>query len=140
LTAALSANGLTLTVSKADGTTASITAFESVLRGVVFTHSISVTTAEIAAGRTVTITATDGGNQIVGATSVALSLSARAAAASSVARFVTSATTERRAFVNSGNDSASSDSASPDPPSRFVSEGGNKNSISHARAMPNPLR
>lgn len=73
LTATLS--GLALTVSKADGSTASVTAFESVLRGVVFTHSISVTDAEVAAGRTVTITATDGGNQTVGTTTVALSLS-----------------------------------------------------------------
>lgn len=74
LTATLS--GLTLTVSKADGSTAAIAAFESVLRGVVFTHSASVTSAEITAGRTVTITATDGGNQTVGSTTVALSLSA----------------------------------------------------------------
>ncbi|WP_194943061.1 S-layer family protein [Limnohabitans sp. 2KL-27] len=66
---------LTLTVSKADGTTASITSFESVLRGVVFTHSVVVADDEISAGRTVTITATDGGNQTVGTTTVALSLS-----------------------------------------------------------------
>ena len=74
LTATLS--GLSLTVSKADGSTAAIAAFESVLRGVVFTHSATVTSAEITAGRTVTITAIDGGNQTVGSTTVALSMSA----------------------------------------------------------------
>jgi VCBS repeat-containing protein len=72
LTATISANGLTLTISKASGT-GGITSFQSVLDGVVFTHSATVSDAELV-GRTVTVTAVDGGGKAIADASLLISL------------------------------------------------------------------
>ena len=85
LTSSSSNGGLTLTIAKSDGTAASITAFQSVLQGVIFVHSNTVSNAsgadETSLVRTVTLSATDAsGNALLDpstnqALSVALSLS-----------------------------------------------------------------